>query len=108
MLIEQRTCARAPGDQILRQEIGGRRTQPVLDPGTGCVLGDLPHATADDIDAAVRAAHRAFAAWRRESPLARADILRRATHTGSAARSRPAWSTSITSAWGRRRFRSSV
>ncbi len=23
MLIEQRTCARAPGDQILRQEIDG-------------------------------------------------------------------------------------
>ncbi|KML53728.1 aldehyde dehydrogenase [Burkholderia cepacia] len=56
----------------------GRRTQPVLDPGTGRVLGELPHATPDDIDAAVHAAHRAFAAWRRESPLVRSDILRRA------------------------------
>ncbi|RQV01980.1 NAD-dependent succinate-semialdehyde dehydrogenase [Burkholderia cenocepacia] len=56
----------------------GRRTQPVLDPGTGDVLGDLPHATSDDIDAAVRAAHSAFATWRRESSLARSDILRRA------------------------------
>ena len=56
----------------------GRRTQPVLDPGTGHVLGELPHATRDDIDAAVHAAHRAFATWRRESPLARSDILRRA------------------------------
>ncbi|MDN7933743.1 NAD-dependent succinate-semialdehyde dehydrogenase [Burkholderia metallica] len=56
----------------------GRRTQPVLDPGTGRVLGALPHATPEDIDAAVHAAHRAFAAWRRESPLVRSDILRRA------------------------------
>ncbi|ACR30572.1 NAD-dependent succinate-semialdehyde dehydrogenase [Burkholderia glumae] len=56
----------------------GRPTQPVLDPGTGDLLGALPHATPDDIDAAVRAAHRAFATWRRESPLARSDLLRRA------------------------------
>ncbi|AOJ27169.1 NAD-dependent succinate-semialdehyde dehydrogenase [Burkholderia seminalis] len=55
----------------------GRRTQPVVDPGNGRVLGDLPHATRADIDAAVHAAHRAFAAWRRESPLVRSDILRR-------------------------------
>ncbi|WP_175719233.1 NAD-dependent succinate-semialdehyde dehydrogenase [Burkholderia anthina] len=56
----------------------GRRTQPVLDPGTGRVLGELPHATPDDLDAAVRAAHRAFGTWRHESPLVRSDILRRA------------------------------
>ncbi len=56
----------------------GRRTQAVLDPGTGGVLGQLPHAMLGDIDAAVTAAHRAFAAWRCESPLLRSEILRRA------------------------------
>ncbi|MEX3761398.1 NAD-dependent succinate-semialdehyde dehydrogenase [Paraburkholderia phenoliruptrix] len=56
----------------------GRRADPVLDPGTGRVLGELPHAAPDEIDSAVNAAHRAFATWRRESPLLRSDILRRA------------------------------
>ncbi|AOJ91021.1 NAD-dependent succinate-semialdehyde dehydrogenase [Burkholderia sp. MSMB0856] len=56
----------------------GRRTQPVLDPGSGRVLGELPLASPDDIDAAINAAHRAFATWRHESPLVRSDILRRA------------------------------
>jgi succinate-semialdehyde dehydrogenase/glutarate-semialdehyde dehydrogenase len=56
----------------------GRRTQPVVDPGTTRVLGELPHATAHDIDAAVQAAHRAFVTWRHESPLVRSDLLRRA------------------------------
>lgn len=57
---------------------GGRRTQPVFNPADDSVLGELPHATADDIDRAIDSARRAFASWRHESPLRRSEILRRA------------------------------
>lgn len=57
---------------------GGRRTQPVFDPSTDEVLGELPHATQDDLERALAAAQRAFAAWRHESPLRRSEVLRRA------------------------------
>lgn len=56
---------------------GDRRTQPVFDPATGDVLGNLPHATPADLDRALKSAERAFAAWRLESPLRRSEILRR-------------------------------
>ncbi|CAM2195806.1 Alpha-ketoglutaric semialdehyde dehydrogenase 1 [Paraburkholderia kururiensis] len=55
-----------------------RRTRPVFDPGTEQVIGELPLADTDDVARAVDAAHRAFERWKRESPLARSDILRRA------------------------------
>lgn len=55
-----------------------RRTRPVFDPGTEQVIGELPLADTDDVACAVDAAHRAFERWKRESPLARSDILRRA------------------------------
>lgn len=53
-----------------------RRTQPVFNPDTGDVLGELPHATAQDLDRALASAQRAFESWRRESPLRRSEILR--------------------------------
>ena len=56
----------------------GRDASEVLDPATGQVLGLLPHATDGDVDAALHAAHAAFPAWRRTSPLERAAILRNA------------------------------
>ena len=59
-------------------EAGSRATQPVLNPADGSVLGHLPRGTSDDFDRAIQAAQRAFRAWRRESPLKRSDILRRA------------------------------
>ena len=52
--------------------------QDVMNPATGKTLGRLPHATAADLDRAVHAAERAFADWRRVSPLERSAILRRA------------------------------
>jgi succinate-semialdehyde dehydrogenase/glutarate-semialdehyde dehydrogenase len=52
------------------------RSQPVYDPATGDVLGHLPHAAAADLDKALAAAHRAFAQWRKVSPVGRSDILR--------------------------------
>lgn len=58
--------------------VQNRRTMPVADPGTGQAIGELPLAEAADIARAVDAAHRAFRAWKRESPLVRSDILRKA------------------------------
>jgi succinate-semialdehyde dehydrogenase/glutarate-semialdehyde dehydrogenase len=62
--------------------VGGRRiggaardTVPVLDPATGERLGDLPVATAADLDDAVDAAVAAFPAWRRTPAADRAAIL---------------------------------
>lgn len=56
----------------------GRTREPVLDPATGQVLADLPHATDGEVDEALAAAARAFRTWSATSPLERSDILRRA------------------------------
>jgi succinate-semialdehyde dehydrogenase / glutarate-semialdehyde dehydrogenase len=53
----------------------GRQVEPVLDPATGQVLAELPHATPSDLDAALEAASRAFPLWRAQSPQARAQVL---------------------------------
>jgi succinate-semialdehyde dehydrogenase/glutarate-semialdehyde dehydrogenase len=58
-------------------EAQGRRTEPVLNPATGEVLADLPHASRDDLDKALAAAQRAFEQWKRTSPLERSAILRK-------------------------------
>lgn len=55
----------------------GRQTQDVVNPASGEVLGQLPHASREDLDRALQAAQRAFGSWRRTSPLERARILRR-------------------------------
>ena len=47
----------------------------VYDPATGQVSGHVDFATADDVDAAVRAAAEAFASWRRVSLARRASIM---------------------------------
>ncbi|HEX6461063.1 MAG TPA: aldehyde dehydrogenase family protein [Thermoleophilaceae bacterium] len=52
-------------------------TLRVLEPATEQVLAELPHATADDADAAIARAKAAFAAWRDVTPGDRATILRR-------------------------------
>jgi succinate-semialdehyde dehydrogenase/glutarate-semialdehyde dehydrogenase len=54
-----------------------RRRQPVRDPATHDLLGELPWAEAEDVSAAIAAAHRAFESWRRSSPMLRSDLLRR-------------------------------
>lgn len=56
----------------------GRHGEPVLNPATGEVLGQLPHATPADLDRALAAAERGFAQWRSLLPEQRSDILRRA------------------------------
>ncbi len=60
------------------QAAGNRRTLDVIDPATQAVLGRLPVATAEDIDAALDAAHRSFPRWRDTPALERAAVLRRA------------------------------
>ena len=56
---------------------GGRKTQNILNPATGEVLGQLPHATRDDLDLALSSAQKAFESWRKTSPLERSKVLRK-------------------------------
>jgi acyl-CoA reductase-like NAD-dependent aldehyde dehydrogenase len=56
---------------------GGRKMQPILNPASHAVIGQLPHATREDLDRALASAERAFASWRRTSPIERSKILRR-------------------------------
>jgi succinate-semialdehyde dehydrogenase/glutarate-semialdehyde dehydrogenase len=58
-------------------EAEGRKTEPVVNPATGEVLGQLPHASREDLDRALAAAQRAFATWKKTSPLERSAILRK-------------------------------
>ncbi len=48
-----------------------------LNPATGEKLGEVPWAGEDDVDAAVDAAKRGFAEWRRVSAVERASCLER-------------------------------
>ncbi|KQT19652.1 NAD-dependent succinate-semialdehyde dehydrogenase [Methylobacterium sp. Leaf399] len=59
----------------------GGQTLPVLNPATGDALGRLAVATTDDLDRALAAAERGFAAWRTVSAFDRAKIMRRAAET---------------------------
>ncbi len=55
---------------------GGRYFE-TSNPGTGDSLGKAADSGADDVDAAVKAAKRAFKEWRRVPPLERARMLRK-------------------------------
>jgi len=55
----------------------GRNTEPVLNPSTEAVLGELPHATTADLDEAIAAAAKSAPMWRRTSAHERAKILKR-------------------------------
>jgi succinate-semialdehyde dehydrogenase/glutarate-semialdehyde dehydrogenase len=57
---------------------GGRRVQPVINPATEEVLGQLPLATPADLDRALAAAHRSWGEWRALAPVARGRILKKA------------------------------
>src|SRR5512139_2513584 len=56
----------------------GRRTVPVINPATEEVLGQLPLATAADLDRALEAAQRSWPVWRALGPQQRGRILRKA------------------------------
>lgn len=55
----------------------GRPTQEVINPATQEVLGHLPHATQADLDMALQSAEKAFATWKKSSPMDRSAILRK-------------------------------
>ena len=50
--------------------------QDTFNPATGKSLGPCAEANAEDVDAAVKAAHRAFKSWRAVKPLERAALMR--------------------------------
>jgi succinate-semialdehyde dehydrogenase/glutarate-semialdehyde dehydrogenase len=60
-----------------RPSIAGRRLE-IRDPATSDFVGSTALAAGDDVDAAVRAASRAFPLWRQTHPDERARILKRA------------------------------
>jgi len=57
---------------------GGRRTQPVINPATEEVLGQLPHAGIADLDRALQAASEAYPKWRAMLAPDRGKILKKA------------------------------
>lgn len=54
---------------------GEGEKQPVYNPATGEVLLEIAEASAEQVDAAVRAADAAFAEWGQTTPKARAECL---------------------------------
>jgi succinate-semialdehyde dehydrogenase/glutarate-semialdehyde dehydrogenase len=56
----------------------GRKVTAVLDPADGSSLGDMPHATAADLDAALASSAKAFKTWRKVPAWTRADIITKA------------------------------
>ncbi|ASW55642.1 aldehyde dehydrogenase [Plantactinospora sp. KBS50] len=57
------------------------RTLPVIDPGTGGVVGSIAAGDRDDVAVAVADAHAAFERWRRLRPSKRAELLMQAAVT---------------------------
>jgi succinate-semialdehyde dehydrogenase/glutarate-semialdehyde dehydrogenase len=55
-----------------------RKSEDVINPATGKVLGKLPHASKADLDAALAAADKGFKVWKAMSAYDRANIMRRA------------------------------
>ena len=55
----------------------GRKMQNVINPATQEVLGQLPHASESDLDMALQSAEKAFASWKKSSPMDRSAILRK-------------------------------
>jgi succinate-semialdehyde dehydrogenase / glutarate-semialdehyde dehydrogenase len=55
----------------------GRDTREVINPATGTSLGDLPQASAADLDHALEVAREGFELWRNTSPQERAAVLSR-------------------------------
>ena len=52
--------------------------EDVLNPATRQAIGRVPHASPADLDRALEAARRGFAAWSAMSPVARQEVMERA------------------------------
>ena len=81
-VIERADSASAASGDRVDHWIGGRlvpstsgRSGPVFDPATGRQARTVGFASVDEVDAAVRAAHEAFPAWRATSLSRRTEIL---------------------------------
>ncbi len=59
------------------RQAAGNRSKPVHDPATEDVIGKIPDASVEDLDAALAAARKGFASWRQVQPWERAAKLRR-------------------------------
>jgi succinate-semialdehyde dehydrogenase/glutarate-semialdehyde dehydrogenase len=59
-------------------EGAGRISEGVVNPATGAVLAQLPHASKSDLDAAIGAAQRGFKVWKSRSAYERWQIMRSA------------------------------
>ena len=76
--VERRAAENSAGSTTTA--VGRSRPGGYLDtwnPGTGESLGKSAQANAQDVDAAARAAHRAFKEWHRVKPLERGALLKR-------------------------------
>src|SRR5690242_17980172 len=56
------------------------KSEDVVNPATGKVLGKLPHASKADLDAALAAAEKGFKVWKAMSAYDRANIMRKAAN----------------------------
>lgn len=56
----------------------GRRTSTVINPATGETIGQVPHATRADLEAAIASTSKGFNVWRKTSAYERAKVLRKA------------------------------
>jgi succinate-semialdehyde dehydrogenase / glutarate-semialdehyde dehydrogenase len=56
----------------------GGRAEPVLNPATGEAIGEVPYASRADLDRALAAASKGFAAWRKVSAHERYKLMRKA------------------------------
>lgn len=57
----------------------GRTSSPVVNPATGEVIGQVPHATQADLQRAIESTERGFKVWRNTPAYERAKILRKAS-----------------------------
>jgi len=79
---EPQIAASTPAAEAVPHWIGGRRVAgtsgrrgPVFDPATGRVAREVDFASAEEVDAAVAAAHAAFPGWRATSLSKRTEIM---------------------------------
>ena len=72
----ERASARRYRQLIDGRLIEGASQAPVIDPATERVIASAPVASDEQVDAAVEAAHRAFATWRHSTFAERHAVLR--------------------------------
>lgn len=77
----------------------GRANEPVYDPSNGSIIGNVPHASDDDLALAITAAERGFDTWRKMPAYERAKIMKNAA--GFLRRSRDEIADTLTTEQGK-------